>query len=53
VEYPRADGGKIAVMVSMIRDPNGYWLEINQLLNAPAKASYLIVRALITPSQIM
>lgn len=39
VEYPRADGGKIAVMVSMIRDPDGYWLEINQLLDAPAKSS--------------
>jgi catechol 2,3-dioxygenase-like lactoylglutathione lyase family enzyme len=39
VEYPRAGGGKIAVMVSMIRDPDGYWLEINQLLDAPAKAS--------------
>ncbi|GAC34556.1 VOC family protein [Paraglaciecola polaris] len=39
VEYPRADGGKIAVMVSMIRDPDGYWLEVNQLLDAPAKAS--------------
>jgi len=39
VEYPRADGGKIAVMVSMIRDPDGYWLEVNQLLDAPAKAT--------------
>ncbi|MEP1444676.1 MAG: VOC family protein [Paraglaciecola sp.] len=39
VEYPRAGGGKIAVMVSMIRDPDGYWIEINQLLDAPAKAS--------------
>ena len=39
VEYPRADGGKIAVMVSMIRDPDGYWIEVNQLLDAPAKAS--------------
>lgn len=39
VHYPRANGGKIAVMVSMIRDPDGYWLEINQLLDAPAKAS--------------
>lgn len=39
VHYPRAGGGKIAVMVSMIRDPDGYWLEINQLLDAPAKAS--------------
>ncbi len=39
VHYPRANGGKIAVMVSMIRDPDGYWLEINQLLDEPAKAS--------------
>jgi catechol 2,3-dioxygenase-like lactoylglutathione lyase family enzyme len=39
VEYPRADGGKIKVMVSMVRDPDGYWLEINQLLDAPAAAS--------------
>ncbi|AEE22547.1 Glyoxalase/bleomycin resistance protein/dioxygenase [Glaciecola sp. 4H-3-7+YE-5] len=39
VEYPRAGGGKIAVMVSMIRDPDGYWIEVNQLLDAPAKAS--------------
>ena len=39
VNYPRAGGGKISVMVSMIRDPDGYWLEINQLLDAPAKAS--------------
>lgn len=39
VNYPRADGGKIAVMVSMVRDPDGYWLEINQLLDESAKAS--------------
>lgn len=39
VEYPRANGGKIAVNVSMIRDPDGYWLEVNQLLDSPAKAS--------------
>ena len=39
VEYPRADGSKIKVNVTMIRDPDGYWLEINQLLDAPAKAS--------------
>ncbi|NMP33552.1 VOC family protein [Thalassotalea sp. M1531] len=36
VHYPRANGGKIAVNVSMIRDPDGYWLEINQLLDKPA-----------------
>ena len=39
VEYPRSDGGKIKVMVSMVRDPDGYWLEINQLLDAPARES--------------
>lgn len=39
VHYPRANGGKIAVMVSMVRDPDGYWIEINQLLDAPAKAN--------------
>ncbi|MEM1439476.1 MAG: VOC family protein [Pseudomonadota bacterium] len=38
VEYPRAGGGVIRVNVSMIRDPDGYWLEINQLLDAPASA---------------
>ena len=38
VEYPRAGGGTIRVNVSMIRDPDGYWLEINQLLDAPARA---------------
>ncbi|MBU3023530.1 VOC family protein [Aestuariibacter sp. A3R04] len=36
VHYPRANGGKIAVNVSMIRDPDGYWLEINQILDEPA-----------------
>ncbi len=39
VHYPRAGGGKIAVKMSMIQDPDGYWLEINHLLDAPAKAS--------------
>ncbi|TQV81232.1 VOC family protein [Exilibacterium tricleocarpae] len=36
IEYPRASGGTIAVMQSMIRDPNGYWIEINKILDAPA-----------------
>jgi len=36
VHYPRANGDKISVNVSMIRDPDGYWLEINQLLDKPA-----------------
>jgi catechol 2,3-dioxygenase-like lactoylglutathione lyase family enzyme len=39
VEYPRAGGGKIAVLVSMIRDADGYWLEVNKILDAPAQAS--------------
>ncbi len=38
VTYPRAGGGEIRVNVTMIRDPDGYWLEINQLLDAPASA---------------
>ena len=38
VSYPRAGGGEIRVNVTMIRDPDGYWLEINQLLDAPASA---------------
>jgi len=36
IVYPRANGGTIAVMQSMIRDPNGYWIEINKILDAPA-----------------
>lgn len=36
VHYPRANGEKIAVNVSMIRDPDGYWLEVNQILDKPA-----------------
>lgn len=39
VKYPRADGGTISVMVSMIRDPDGYWIEVNKLLDEPAKLS--------------
>jgi hypothetical protein len=39
VDYPRADGGKISVMVSMIRVPDGYWIEINTLLDESAKFS--------------
>ncbi len=38
VTYPRAGGGEIRVNVTMIRDPDGYWLEITQLLDAPASA---------------
>jgi catechol 2,3-dioxygenase-like lactoylglutathione lyase family enzyme len=36
VEYPAADGGVIPVMVSMVRDPDGYFIELNQILGVPA-----------------
>lgn len=36
VEYPKPGGGVIRVMMSMIRDPNNYWIEINKILDAPA-----------------
>ncbi len=36
IEYPRAGGGTIAVIQSMVRDPNGYWIEINKILDAAA-----------------
>ena len=36
IEYQRPGGGSIAVMQSMIRDPNGYWIEINKILDALA-----------------
>jgi catechol 2,3-dioxygenase-like lactoylglutathione lyase family enzyme len=36
ITYPRANGGKISVNQTMIRDPDGYWLEVNQLLDKPA-----------------
>lgn len=39
IEYPRANGSKIRAMVSMIQDPDGYWLEINQLLDEPARST--------------
>ena len=39
VEYPRVGGGVIAVMQSMVRDPNGYWIEINKILDAPADSN--------------
>jgi catechol 2,3-dioxygenase-like lactoylglutathione lyase family enzyme len=38
IEYPRAGGGIIPVIQTMIRDPDGYWLEINRILSAPAAA---------------
>lgn len=36
IVYPRANGGKISVNQTMIRDPDGYWLEVNQILDKPA-----------------
>ena len=36
IVYPRANGGTISVKQTMIRDADGYWLEINQLLDKPA-----------------
>ena len=39
VEYPGAEGGTIPVMVSMIWDADGYFVELNQILGKPAGAS--------------
>lgn len=36
VEYPAPGGGVIPVMVSMVRDPDGYFVELNQILGKPA-----------------
>jgi len=36
VEYPAPGGGVIPVMVSMVRDPDGYFIELNQILGTPA-----------------
>ena len=36
VEYPAPGGGVIPVMVSMVRDPDGYFIELNQILGRPA-----------------
>jgi len=36
VEYPAPGGGVIPVMVSMVRDPDGYFVELNQILGQPA-----------------
>ena len=36
IEYPAPDGGVIPVMVSMVRDPDGYFVELNQILGKPA-----------------
>lgn len=39
VEYPAPAGGVIPVMVSMVRDPDGYFIELNQILGKPAGSS--------------
>lgn len=36
IEYPAPDGGVIPVMVTMVRDPDGYFVELNQILGRPA-----------------
>jgi len=39
IEYPAPGGnGVIPAMVSMVRDPDGYFIELNQILGAPAGA---------------
>ncbi len=38
VEYPGADGGTIPVLVSMVWDADGYFVELNQILGRPAGA---------------
>jgi len=39
VEYPAPEGGVIPVMVSMVRDPDGHFIELNQILGKPAGAA--------------
>jgi len=39
IEYPAPGGGVIPVMVSMVRDPDGYFVELNQILGKPAGAA--------------
>jgi len=36
IEYPAADGGVIPVMFSAVFDADGHFIEINQILGAPA-----------------
>lgn len=36
IEYPAPGGGVIPVMVTMVRDPDGYFVELNQILGRPA-----------------
>jgi catechol 2,3-dioxygenase-like lactoylglutathione lyase family enzyme len=38
IEYPAPGGGVIPVMVTMVRDPDGYFVELNQILGKPAGA---------------
>ncbi len=39
VEYPGPDGATIPVMVSMLWDADGYFVELNQILGRPAGSS--------------
>lgn len=39
IDYPAPGGGVIPVMVSMVRDPDGYFVELNQILGKPAGTS--------------
>jgi catechol 2,3-dioxygenase-like lactoylglutathione lyase family enzyme len=36
IEYPAPGGGVIPAMVTMVRDPDGYFVELNQILGQPA-----------------
>jgi catechol 2,3-dioxygenase-like lactoylglutathione lyase family enzyme len=36
IEYPAPGGGVIPVMFSAVYDPDGFFIEVNQLLGAPA-----------------
>jgi hypothetical protein len=38
VEYPAPDGGTSPVLVSMVWDADGYFVELNQILGKPAGA---------------
>jgi catechol 2,3-dioxygenase-like lactoylglutathione lyase family enzyme len=39
IDYPRAGGGVIPVIQTMIRDPDDYWIEVNRILSTPAGAA--------------
>ena len=36
IEYPAPGGGVIPVLFSAIYDPDGFFIEINKILGAPA-----------------